>query len=146
MQNQPNKIITQPFIPVKKCQHCGKPEETLKLKESYLCPHCQKDLRKAPKGEKGQFIDTDSITKKQLVRIDDWAMKIMQKHEHLFTNDVPIGKPFIQEELKPEDVDIPQIYDFTGLCYKIYRKLDTTWMIRILQNNKIVLEVAYAKD
>ncbi len=130
---------------VKRCQHCEKQYEVASLIGSTLCPHCKKDLRLAPKPDKGQFVDQETVTDKNLVRIDDWAIKIMQKHEHLFSKKIPVGKIFIQEELKPEDVDIPQIYDFCGLSYEIFRKLHNLWAVRIMQNGKIVVEAAYEK-
>ena len=101
--------------------------------------------KKPPKAPKGTFVDPDSVTKKELVRIDDWAIKIMQKHEHLFSNDIPPGKIFIKEALKPEDVDIPQIYDFTDLHYQIYRTHKGEFAIRIMQGNRTIVTAAYAK-
>lgn len=92
----------------------------------------------------GVFIDSDSINSKQMMRIDDFALFLMQKHEHLFLNDIPDGKIIVKEEIKPEDLDIPQIYDFKGLYYVIF-KLDYKWYIRIMKGNKFLIEAAYAK-
>jgi len=143
MSDKPSDKHPEPLI--KRCQHCEQQYEVASVMGSHFCPLCKKDLRLPPKPENGQFIDQETITNKNLVRIDEWAVKIMQKHEHLFSKKIPIGKIFIQEELKPEDVDIPQIYDFRGLSYEIFRKLHNLWAVRIMQNGKIVVEAAYEK-
>ena len=135
---------TLPGQTYKKCQFCGKQVEIGRLKEFPFCPACKTYIDKPPKPEKGQFVDTDTVSKKQLVRIDDWAIKLMHKYQHLFSDDIPRGQVFIRESLKPEDVDIPQIYDFSELSYQIYRRLDGTFAIRIMQKGKMIVEAAYA--
>jgi len=127
------------------------PKEQAKRKRAFqkLAAEIKKQKKKkAPKAPKGVFVDPDSVTPKQLVRIDDWALKIMSKHEHLFSDDVPLGKVFIEEAMKPEDVDIPQIYDFSAsnLRYQIFRKMDSSWAVRIMQDNRMIVEAAYLKE
>ena len=112
---------------------------------SGICPSCKISVNKAPKPQKGEFIDTETITKKDLVRIDDWAIKIMNKHEHLFNEKVPRGKVLVQRPLKPEDVDIPQIYDFSDLHYEIFRDMYGAWAIRIMSGKKLIVNAAYSK-
>jgi len=97
-----------------------------------------------PKPKKGQFIDSDTVTKKQTKRIDNCALMLMNRHEHLFSNEVPNGKIIVREELKREDLDIPQIFDFKNLSYIIFRR-DNLWCIRINQGPKMLIEIAYAK-
>jgi len=133
-----------PENPSRKCVHCGKEMSADEYKRSGICPSCEKSVKKPPKPE-GQFIDVDTVGRKEMVRIDDWAIKIMGKHERHLSDDIPLGKVFIQESLKPEDVDIPQIYDFTDLSYQIYRKYDRSWAVRILQAGRMIVEAAYLK-
>jgi len=128
-----------------KCPHCGKLVDFVVYKTSKNCPYCKVSFRKPPVPKKGQFVNVDTITKKELVRIDDWALSLMNKHEHLFSDKVPKGKVIVQEQLKPEDVDVPQIYDFTNLSYQIYRDTYGEWAIKILQGNKMIINAAYKK-
>ena len=92
----------------------------------------------------GNFIDPNSVNSKQLMRIDEFALFLMNKHEHLFRDDIPDRQIIVKEEIKLEDLDIPQIYNFKGLYYIIF-KLDNKWHIRIMRGNQFLIEAAYAK-
>ena len=127
------------------CIHCNKKMSLEEYARTGICPSCKKSVNAPPTPEKGQFINPDDITKKDLVRIDDWAIKLMRKHEHRFSKKIPIGKIFIDEQLKPEDVDIPQIYDFRELHYQIYRKSIAMFAIRILQGGRVIVDAGYEK-
>lgn len=129
----------------RKCAHCGKTMSAEEYIRTGNCPSCKKSVYSAPTPEKGEFIDPNKISQKEMVRIDDWAIKIMSKHEHLFSDKIPIGKIFVQEALKPEDVDISQVYDFRNLHYQIYRKNVSVFAIRIMQGSKMLIDAGYTK-
>jgi len=131
--------------PPRKCVHCDKLIEYAEYIRSKFCPFCKVLFTKPPTPDKGQFINPDKVSQKELVRIDDWALKLMHKHEHLFSDKIPKGKIIIQEPLKPEDVDVEQIYDFTDLSYQIYRDTYGEWAIRIMQGNRMLVNAAYKK-
>jgi len=127
----------------RKCVHCEKKMSAQEYETTGICPSCKKSVRQSPTPQRGEFIDPGLISHKELVRIDDWAIKLMRKHEHLFSDNIPIGEIFVRESLKPEDVDIPQIYDFSDLHYEVYRKTPSVFAIRIMRGSKLLVDAGY---
>jgi len=98
-----------------------------------------------PKPAKGQFIDVDTITKNNTDRIRDCAKTLMRKHEHLFDKKIPNRMIFVTEQLKREDLDIPQIFDFPDKIYYAIFHVDNTWFIRIMCGYRMLIEAGYDK-
>lgn len=98
-----------------------------------------------PKPAKGQFIDTDTITAKDVSRIKQWAKKLMLKHEWRFKASVPDGYVIVRDEIKPEDLDISQIFDFKGLLTYVIFKRNLCWCIRIMFRGKMIIESCFEK-
>lgn len=98
-----------------------------------------------PKPKKGQFIDVDTITSKNIKRIQDCAKMLMNRHEHLFSKNIPNRMIFVREALKREDLDIPQIFDFPDEIYYVIFRMDNTWCIRIMMGHRILIESGHEK-
>jgi hypothetical protein len=99
--------------------------------------------KKPPKPQKGQFIDVDTITSKNIKRIHDCAKMLMHRHEHLFSKNIPNRIIFVKEYIKREDLDIPQIFDFPDELYYVIYRIDDVWYIRIMFGNRMLIEAGY---
>jgi len=98
------------------------------------------------------IIDTDTVTPKQVRRLDDFSREIikglMSRYEHLFDDKIPDKKIIVSEWLDVNKLDVPQFYPFKDLNYIIFRDKsngEDGWTIRIKNGFTMLVEAKYKK-
>ena len=95
------------------------------------------------------IVDPKDVEVKDDVRVRQWALEVMKKmdREDRLDSSVPDGRIVYDKAIKPEDIDIKNIYPFEDLWYMIFRKGDF-WKLRLIHkrpagNYAILAEMTY---
>jgi len=92
-------------------------------------------------------VDPKDVKKNDTIRVREWALNIMKKNSSRLKDTVKNLHIVYEKEVKPEEIDIRNIYPFKDLYYTIY-KHDPHWCLRLLyktegQNTAILAEFKY---
>lgn len=94
------------------------------------------------------IVDPKDVAPKDDIRVREWGLGIMNKHESRLSDEVPDKQIVFEKEVEPEDIDIRNIYPFKDLRYMIFRK-KPFWCLRMLYrthggSHAILVELTYA--
>lgn len=89
------------------------------------------------------FIDTSDLREADLKRLRQWGVSLMQKHEHKFNNKWKHLEIVTSGIIKPEDIDVRQIYPFPDLNWLIFR-YNTMWVLLLLSKRRILSRHEFA--
>jgi hypothetical protein len=90
------------------------------------------------------IIDPRDVKHQEEERIRKWALSVMQKHEFRLTKKIRDRFIVWSEVVKPEDIDIRQIYPFHELNWIIYRD-GQFWSLMLRSREKILAKFQYAR-
>lgn len=107
-------------------------------------PEDEMNQRRGPKF----IIDPDDVSLKDDARVRIWAHGTISKHEHRFNTRVPNRQVVAKGDVKPEEIDVRNLYPFPNLNYIIYRNDQggqCMWSIMLLSNKKCLFVTTFAK-
>lgn len=89
-------------------------------------------------------IDPKKVAARSEIRIRQWALSIMQKHEHRLNVHKFRDKEVVWTGVvEPEDIDIMNIYGFPELNWIIYRD-GQCWSLMLRSHSMILANFTYA--
>jgi len=100
------------------------------------------------KREPRWIIDPKDVQESDEIRIQKWGLSIANKYEYLFDFNKYNHKEIVAYgDVRPEEIDIPNIYNFKNLNWIIQRWNDK-WALRLLSmnngRNKLLWSAFYA--
>ena len=94
--------------------------------------------------EKKYLVNPKDVTKKDEMRIRAWAGEIMRENEHRLDKKVADKKIVWSGEVKPEAIDIKNIYPFPDLNWIIYRN-GICWNFMLKTRGAVLANITYAQ-
>jgi len=104
------------------------------------------------------IVNPNHISEKDDLRIRQWGLTIMKKHESKLKNKIPNGTVVFEKEISPEEIDIRGLFPFStdGLeLYYFIMKSNNQWVLRVcctkgektrnIQQGIILAQLTYAQ-
>lgn len=99
--------------------------------------------------KKHTIVNTDNISKKDIQRLFSWSQELIAKNEYRLSADIKPGTIIATGEIKPEDIDVGEIYNFCeDLRWRIWRwhqPVSACWCVMLLSGHKILINFFFAK-
>lgn len=108
--------------------------------------HSPEEIKKRRK-DVPYFIDPRQVTPAEEQRVKMWAKSVMSQHEKYFDPKIyKHGDVVAKNSVRPEDIDIKQIYPFPNLYWIIYRNERlNAWSIVLKSGRRILNNVDFWK-
>ncbi len=103
-------------------------------------PEDELEKRREPK----YIIDPKSVKPVEDARIRAWFASVMTKNEHRLSDKWQHREIVWTESIKPEDVDIQQVYPYPDLHYVIYRDRNL-WSIMLMSQRTMLAKSSFAR-
>ncbi len=100
------------------------------------------DLKARREGK--YIVDPKDVLPKDDLRARAWAHGVISKHENKLHKKWKHGQVVTSGVVKPEDIDIRNIYPFSDLNWIIYRHHDC-WNLMLRSKEKMIFVASYAK-
>lgn len=102
-------------------------------------------MEKKPTANQPKYIiDPKDVTVKDELRVRAWAAEVMRRHEYLLNDRIKDRHIIASDDIKPEDIDVRNIYPFPNLHWIIYRN-KTTFDLMLLSGKKMLCNSSFAK-